>query len=361
MKSYEELINQVKDLIRKNKTNKALEILAKEQLSTLDQQLILVNSRYSKLKEEKTLGILDEETAQRRLNIINVEILALTEKIGKHQNVEKVEDLPTDKVAAISENPILTPPTPNVKKQTSPTPPPSIPSTKGNSKSKLLIGGTIGILLVALIAYFGMQKSASDAEDKRLAKIELAKKKREKAKQDSLQLVKQQAIKTAKRDSLNRIKNIKIGNSYQGGIIFYIDKTGQHGLIKAKGDQCTKPIDWFTETTGKAFATDAGIYDGAKNTKLLVAKFKEENHPAQLCNNFEFGGFDDWYLPSKDELDLLYDYNKTLPKAQRLEPKYYWSSTEMSSQDVYYRSFHNGKFYTWVKGNKAKVRAVRKF
>jgi len=154
MKSYEELINQVKDLIRKNKTSKALEVLAKEQLSSLDKQLILINSRYSKLKEDQTLGILDEETAQRRLNIINVELLALAEKIGKHQNLEETNDPPEEEIVAAPESPI--PPTPaptTTVTATTPATPVANPTTQGNSKSKLILGGTIGILLVALITF----------------------------------------------------------------------------------------------------------------------------------------------------------------------------------------------------------------
>ncbi|MFK7807259.1 MAG: DUF1566 domain-containing protein [Saprospiraceae bacterium] len=365
MKPYEELINKVKDLIRNNKTNKALELLAEEQLSSLDKQLILINSRYSKLKEEQNLGIIDDDTAQLRLNKINVELLGLADKIGKKPLVDKIEEsLPTE----VSEIPAAnqrTTSTKEVRKEISK----SVSSSSGNSNNKLYIGMTIGVLLVALIGYFGMQSSSKNAEKERLAKIELAKKQRAKVVKDSLQQVKLQAIETARRDSIkaakqaaiNRAENIKLGNSYLGGIIFYIDETGQHGLIMARGDQCTKPIPWFSETKGKALATDTGIYDGAKNTELLVAKFKEENHPAQLCANFKFGEYEDWYLPSKDELDLLYEYHKTLPRDQRLEPKYYWSSSESNSHDVYYRSFHNGKSYTWIKGNKAKVRAVKKF
>ncbi len=361
MKSYEELINQVKDLIRKNKTNKALEILAKEQLSSLDKQLILINSRYSKLKEDQTLGILDEETSQRRLNIINVELLALAEKIGKHQNVEEIKDVPAEEIPAVTEDPTPTPPTQKTIKQTPAPAPISKPKSEGNSKSKLLIGGTIGILLVAMIAFFGMKKSTKNAEKAKQEQLRIDKKKRQQEKEKAEEVAKNIQEEADRKKAAERKKNIVLGKSFEGGIIFYIDKTGQHGLIKAKGDQSDKPIDWFTETKGKAFATDTEIYAGEKNTKLLVAKFKEKNHPAQLCKNFEFDGYKDWYLPSKDELDLLYEYNKTVPRAQRLEPAYYWSSTEMSSQDVYYRSFHNGKSYTWIKNNKAKVRAIRKF
>ena len=51
MAQHEELIHQVKELIRNNRTGKALELLAKEQLSSLDKDLIILNGQYSKIKD----------------------------------------------------------------------------------------------------------------------------------------------------------------------------------------------------------------------------------------------------------------------------------------------------------------------
>ncbi len=351
MKSYEELVNQVKDLIRKNKTDKALELLAKEQLSKLDQQLILINSRYSKLKEEQTLGILDEDTAQRTLNKINVELLALADKIGKQSTIPEVDE------PVPSEEPTPSPPEKEEEKQPTPTPP-SKTSGSGNGK---IIGGIIGIILLALVGYFGMQKVNNNAKVKEKEKIQLAKKRKEKIRQDSIAKAKILKEEQKKKDDEARKKKIAVGNKFEGGVIFYVDKTGLHGLIMSQGDQSTTPINWFGEKRGKAFAFDTGIYDGAKNTERLIKKFTGKNHPAQLCANFEFDGYKDWYLPSQKELDKLYEFNKTLPKAQRLKQEYYWSSTELNNGDVYYKSFFNGKSYSLIKRNKAKVRAIRKF
>ena len=358
MKSYKELVDKVKDLIRKNKTNKALELLAKEQLSTLDQQLILINSRYSKLREEQTLGILDDDTAQRTLNKINVELLALADKIGKHQSTPEMEKLATEVDQAISREPTSS--TKEIKHKTTSNPS-STASSEGGSKNKLLIGGTIGVLLVALIGYFGMQQSSKKPNIKPTNNTQLVKNQRDKEIRDSIANVKKIEANKKNQEDLDRIKNIAVGKTFEGGIIFYVDDTKLHGLIMSLGDQCPKPINWFGETKGKAFAFDTGIYGGFKNTARLVKKFPEKDHPAQLCENFEYDGFDDWYLPSQKELDKLYEFNQTLPRAQRLEQEYYWSSTEFNSNDVYYKSFFNGNPYYLIKNNKAKVRAIRKF
>jgi hypothetical protein len=83
MAQHEELIHQVKELIRNNRTGKALELLAKEQLSSLDKDLIILNGQYSKIKDDQRLGVIDDDLAQRRLNKINLHLLDLSEKIGK--------------------------------------------------------------------------------------------------------------------------------------------------------------------------------------------------------------------------------------------------------------------------------------
>lgn len=356
MKSYEELINQVKDLIRKNKTNKALELLAKEQLSTLDQQLILINSRYSKLKEEQTLGILDDDTAQRTLNKINVELLALADKIGKHQNSPQAEKLAIEVEEAISKESTHAP-TKEIKKQPASSAS-SKPAKKGNTK---IISGVIGVILLALIGYFGMQQVNKNAEIKEKEKIQMAKDQKEKERIDSEAKAKQLEEEKQKKEDAERIKKIAVGKRFEGGIIYYVDDTKLHGLIMSLGDQSPNPINWFGETKGKAQAFDTGVYRGSKNTERLVKKFPEKDHPAQLCDRYEYDGFDDWYLPSQVELNKLYEFNKTLPKAQKLAQEYYWSSTEFSSKDVYYKSFYNGRSYNLIKGNKAMVRAIRKF
>ncbi len=158
-----------------------------------------------------------------------------------------------------------------------------------------------------------------------------------------------------------RKKKIAVGNSFEGGIIFYVDETGQNGLIMSQVDQTISPIEWFGETKGKAGANDTGIYGGAKNTETLIKKFPEKDHPAQLAARFEYDGYKDWYLPSRKELEKLFEFNKTLPIAQRLKKEYYWSSTEINNADVYYKSFFNGDDFLRITGNKANVRAIRRF
>ena len=83
METPNELVQQVKELISSNKTGKALQLLAKNQLSAIDKELVILNSRYVKLQEDQTFGVIDEEEVRQEINKINRSLLNLSEKIGK--------------------------------------------------------------------------------------------------------------------------------------------------------------------------------------------------------------------------------------------------------------------------------------
>ncbi len=89
MENFEELKNQVRDLISKNKTKKALEILAKESLSAIDKKLILLNGRYKKIEDDMTFGIIDDDEVRQEINKINLALLDLSDEIGEVQKEEE--------------------------------------------------------------------------------------------------------------------------------------------------------------------------------------------------------------------------------------------------------------------------------
>lgn len=373
MGKYEKLVKQVRDLISNNQTGEALEILAKEQLSSLDKELIILNSRFSKLEEDQRLGIVDENSAQIRLNKINVDLLNLSERIGESISVPEVEEKtvseppqPSEKTEDIKkEEPAKVKPKKASEKRNKETTPTPKPAEKSNSKKFILIGITVLVLAGAIGGgIMWSQQNAEKAKVQEKARIEAANKKREQAKRDSIQAA---ARAKAEKDSLDRIKKIVKGKKFEGGIIFYIDDSGQHGLVYAQGDLTPTKITWFDGPIEKAGAFDTGIYDGKRNTEKLVKKFGDGNYPAKLCDDFEFEGFSDWYLPSQEELDLLWEFtainrsNSSIVKHRGFTDDYYWSSTEINGEDVYYRSFFNKGQYTLIGRNRAKVRPIRKF
>lgn len=100
-----------------------------------------------------------------------------------------------------------------------------------------------------------------------------------------------------------------IGQSYAGGIIFYLDDTGQHGLVSADIDQQSTdqegnqnnqcPLQTF-------FETDIIIGSGAQNTTNIISACNTTSNVAYICDNLVLNGYDDWFLPSKDELNLMF-------------------------------------------------------
>ena len=114
---------------------------------------------------------------------------------------------------------------------------------------------------------------------------------------------------------------------------------------------------------------------GYSNTKMLVEamgdfaydglyKKKIEDYPAKLCLGYEYGGYDDWFLPSRDELHLMY-INLCKIGLGEFESGNYWSSSESEdSMDAYYNMFYSFGWY--AKGartnwNSFRVRAIRAF
>ncbi len=158
---------------------------------------------------------------------------------------------------------------------------------------------------------------------------------------------------------------LAIGDTYQGGIIFWLDATGQHGLIAATVDQSTG-IQWYNGTYGYTGATGDGLYAGSMNTALIVATQMADNQTgyfaAQVCADYWVTVYGDWYLPSKYELNLLYLQKDVVGG---FASAYYWSSIEYYSTEAWYQYFGNDssggyqglstKDYTFY------VRAVRAF
>lgn len=156
-----------------------------------------------------------------------------------------------------------------------------------------------------------------------------------------------------------------IGESYGGGKVFWVDASGQHGLIAATADQSTG-IRWCNKqpypTTG---ATNDGVYSGKINTELIISKQGLGYYAARVCDNYGITVnnvfYDDWYLPSKYELNLLYLQKSVVGDFAGT----YWSSTETSyGVDVWVQRFSGLSFGLQFETNKdwtLSVRAVRAF
>ena len=144
-----------------------------------------------------------------------------------------------------------------------------------------------------------------------------------------------------------------------GGKVFYVtDATGLHGLEAAPVDQSSGAV-WGCYATSIAGADGTAVGTGAANTADIVAGCAEANTAAKIADAYALNGYTDWYLPSKDELDLLYQQNTVVGG---FAGDFYWSSSESNSYYAWNQNFSNGnQYYSGYKGNALPVRAVRAF
>ena len=156
-------------------------------------------------------------------------------------------------------------------------------------------------------------------------------------------------------DSVNDT-NLAIGDIYQGGIIFYLDGNGG-GLIAAPSDQSPHE-EWGCYGTSVAGADGTAIGTGAQNTIDILNGCSQAGTAADICANLTLGGYSDWFLPSKDELNEMY-LNKAVIGGFANDN--YWSSTEYDNNGAWLQVFDSGSQYNVGKGNYFVVRAVRAF
>ena len=147
-----------------------------------------------------------------------------------------------------------------------------------------------------------------------------------------------------KADGTLGVRQYKVGDFAQGGIIFWIDETGEHGLVADTADISTG-IQWYNGVKKVTNATGDGVGSGEMNTMLIIAQQTVDNmagsFAALLCANVRRGPYGDWYLPSKEELNMMY-INLHLAGLGGFAGAYYWCSTEASSSLVWIQAFANG-------------------
>lgn len=153
-----------------------------------------------------------------------------------------------------------------------------------------------------------------------------------------------------------------------GGLIFYIDEADDHDWTYLEvAPQSTEWEakewgDYETEIGGDAQLT--GIGDGRAATDAIVSHMEGKSitdTAAQLCAELEHGGYGDWFLPSKDELDAIW-HNIADGGTGGFEDRWYWSSSEDSSDEAWTQEFSdNGPKHSFLKHYELRVRAVRAF
>ena len=159
-----------------------------------------------------------------------------------------------------------------------------------------------------------------------------------------------------------------IGEVVNGGVVFYIFAPGDtgyvsgqtHGLVAAFSDVATAEWGCYEQSIG---STSSAVGTGAANTTAIVSGCSESAIAAKICADLTLGGYTDWFLPSKDELNQMYINKTTLEAVSEFTAlsNYYWSSTELGSNTAWEQNFYNVSQSVTNKDNANAVRAVRAF
>jgi hypothetical protein len=157
---------------------------------------------------------------------------------------------------------------------------------------------------------------------------------------------------------------LAIGDTYQGGIIFYLDGNGG-GLIAALADQSSS-IQWYNGSYVTTGATGTAVGTGSANTDAIITVqgATETSYAAGLARAYTGGGYTDWFLPSIDELNLMYSnigQGSSLGNIGNFSSHFYWSSTEINVNSALRQGFSIGAQGNGVKFYEDHVRAIRAF
>lgn len=174
------------------------------------------------------------------------------------------------------------------------------------------------------------------------------------------------------------LKTYEIGDFAQGGVVFWVDETKQHGLVCTIQDIGGGMLEWFAGTYGATRANGDGTYGGSDNTNLIIGAqllLGDDGsvYAASACSDLVVtqGGvsYGDWYLPTIKELYqigenyLIVNATSTSNGGAVLVTSPYWSSVEHNTTDANYVVITpSGVSTSFV--NKAatfNVRAVRAF
>jgi hypothetical protein len=118
--------------------------------------------------------------------------------------------------------------------------------------------------------------------------------------------------------------------------------------------------EWGCDGTLIPGADGTAVGAGEQNTLDIEAGCATLDTAADLCANLSLGGYSDWFLPSRDELNLMYE-NLKAQGVDGFADNYYWSSSEYDATHAWYQLFGNGNQGNFYKESTYRVRAVRAF
>jgi len=176
------------------------------------------------------------------------------------------------------------------------------------------------------------------------------------------------------KEDIPDVKTYSVGDFAHGGIVFWVDESGQHGLVCATEDQDSGAV-WYNNTMTHTEAHGNGVYAGEMNTMLIISNQGSDSYTyaAGMCSNYEVIEnnirYGDWYLPSLEELSLMYQKKDVIDSVavayggSALSDSFYWSSTETEAdhEQAWNYNFLAGSPSDTYKYTSSYVRAIRSF
>lgn len=148
-----------------------------------------------------------------------------------------------------------------------------------------------------------------------------------------------------------------------GGIVFHTVEGGLHGMEAAPADLGVTRYGCHETNVSGGDRTDTGT--GQQNTAHILASCFEYRIAARLAATYGLNDYTDWFLPSKDELYLMYlnigQGNTQIGNVGGFASDRYWSSSQIDEGHAWELHFSNGGLTGGRKDKILNVRAVRTF
>jgi hypothetical protein len=160
-------------------------------------------------------------------------------------------------------------------------------------------------------------------------------------------------------------KVYKIGDrGPAGGLVFYDRGIFSNGwrYLEAAPAETEFRAEWGAykeDISGTVYSPGSG----KQNTQTIIERLRqlgETEKAAQLCAELDFNGYRDWFLPSKDELNLMYTNLQKKGKGG-FSKGWYWSSSQYGNYSAWTQNFGDGRQNYYSKNRASSVRAVRAF
>ena len=148
---------------------------------------------------------------------------------------------------------------------------------------------------------------------------------------------------------------IEVGDVGYGGIVFYVDEVEGFALVAYENELG----DYYWGCGTNDVFTSSSIGSGFQNTSNITSSCPETAASVAVQVNPNFG-FNDWYLPSLEELEVLW---QTLWQPENLLANYtnnsYWSSSQANVSSAWFIYFEDGEISNTSKGNQSGVIPIR--